>query len=416
MKKILFLIGFLTCLHPVFAEENIPTQTITFVDGIYTYTLPLKKYPEFFTEEATKKTRENQVCTRKTKDSPEKKMTWKLNSEEARDFFQNSIAIKTDHEASSVRIYRDEKGAIAFEGMGIEEKKLDIPRAIALLEKAIDTGVTRVDLPFQKQDPEVLVEDPELQKMGIQDLLAVGESNFHGSSRDRIHNISVGANRFNGFLIPQGDIASFNNQLGEVGPSEGYRKELVILGPKVDKEYGGGLCQVSSTAFRAALLSGLPIRERYNHSFAVKYYEPWGTDATIYLGSKDLKFENNTNSAILVQTSLDKENTKLRFHFYGTRDDRTVKMFASRKSNQKSPPAPRYETSSKVPVGTVQRLSNAVTGFDQSWERVISSSEKEEDRQPEYRFFSRYQPRGIWTITGVEEGKESVGEDLISSL
>jgi len=416
MKKILFLIGFLTCLHPVLAEENIPTQTITFIDGIYTYTLPLKKYPEFFTEEEIKEAKESQVCTREKKGNSAKKTTWKLNSKEARDFFQNSIANKTDHEGSSVRIYRDEEGKIAFEGMGMEEKKLDIPQAIALLEKAIITETTRIELPFQKQNPKVIVEDPELQKRGIQELLAVGESDFHGSSRDRIHNISVGANRFNGFLIPQGDITSFNNQLGEVGPAEGYRKELVILGPKVDKEYGGGLCQVSSTAFRAALLSGLPIRERYNHSFAVKYYEPWGTDATIYLGSKDLKFENNTNSDILVQTSVDVENTKLRFHFYGTRDDRTVKMFASNKSNHRSPPAPRYETSSNVPVGTVQRLSNAVTGFDQSWERVISSSVEEKNRQPEYRFSSRYQARGIWTVTGVEEGKESAGEELISSL
>jgi vancomycin resistance protein YoaR len=87
-------------------------------------------------------------------------------------------------------------------------------------------------------------------------------------------------------------------------------------------EFGGGLCQVSSTTFRAAMNAGLPITARRNHSFAVQYYAPQGTDATIYPGVQDLKFQNNLQSPIVIRTKID--GRKLYFEFYGTKDDRTV--------------------------------------------------------------------------------------------
>jgi vancomycin resistance protein YoaR len=122
-------------------------------------------------------------------------------------------------------------------------------------------------------------------------------------------------------LIKPGEVFSFNKYLGEVSAATGYAEGIVILENKEEKQYGGGLCQVSSTAYRAALLAGLPILSRTNHAFAVSYYtEPYGVpgvDATIYLPYPDMQFRNDTGSYILIQTEL--IGTTLKFRFYGTK-------------------------------------------------------------------------------------------------
>ena len=160
-----------------------------------------------------------------------------------------------------------------------------------------------------------------LNSLGINQLLSEGITYFPGSPAVRIHNIRTGAARFNGVLIKPGDTFSFESLLGDVDAATGYVPAIVIVGNKEDYQYGGGLCQVSTTAYRAALLAGLPIVERHNHSYAVSYYTaPFGVpgvDATIFNASVDFKFLNNTGHYILIQTIL--SGTTLKFDFYGTK-------------------------------------------------------------------------------------------------
>jgi vancomycin resistance protein YoaR len=162
----------------------------------------------------------------------------------------------------------------------------------------------------------------DTNNLGIRELVATGESNFKGSPNNRIHNITVGAAKFNGLIIAPGEEFSFNKYLGEVDDVHGFLPELVIKPEGVTPEFGGGLCQVSTTTFRAAMNAGLPIKARRNHSFAVQYYAPQGTDATIYPGSSDLKFVNNLASSLLIRTRV--EGRKLYFDFFGTKDDRVI--------------------------------------------------------------------------------------------
>ncbi|MDP4000996.1 MAG: VanW family protein [bacterium] len=164
----------------------------------------------------------------------------------------------------------------------------------------------------------------ETNELGINELVATGESNFTGSSRSRITNIRVGSSRYNGLILLPGEEFSFNKFLGDINAANGYTPEIVIKGTELKKEFGGGLCQVSTTVFRAAMNAGLPITERQNHSFAVQYYSPAGTDATIYTGVLDFKFKNNLASHMLIQTRI--EGTKLYYDFYGTKDDRVVEL------------------------------------------------------------------------------------------
>lgn len=174
----------------------------------------------------------------------------------------------------------------------------------------------------------------DLNNRGITSLVARGSSDFHGSSANRIKNIRVGTSRFHGLIIPAGQTFSFNDPLGPVDGEHGFAPELVIKYNGVFPEFGGGICQVSTTMFRTALNGGLPITERRNHSFAVKYYAPQGTDATIYPGVQDLKFLNDTPGDILIWSKI--EGTSLSFDFYGTPDNRQVEIGSPVKYDVKS--------------------------------------------------------------------------------
>jgi vancomycin resistance protein YoaR len=186
--------------------------------------------------------------------------------------------------------------------------------------KQLAEGKDVINLPVLVAKPSSSLE--ETNDLGIRELVAVGESDFKGSPRNRRVNIRVGADKFQGLIIAPGEEFSFNKFLGDVDAENGFLPELVIKKTGTVPEFGGGLCQVSSTAFRAAMNAGVPITARRNHSYAVQYYAPQGTDATIYPGVQDFKFKNDLASHLLIRTRI--EGDKLYFDFYGTKDERKV--------------------------------------------------------------------------------------------
>jgi len=170
--------------------------------------------------------------------------------------------------------------------------------------------------------PEITLDS--IDKLGIKSLIGEGISNFAGSPKNRIFNIKIATSRFNGILIKPGEEFSFVKILGEVDGEHGYLPELVIKRDKTEPEFGGGICQVSTTAFRAAIMSGLEITARRNHAYPVRYYNPQGMDATVYVPKPDLRFKNNTPGYILIQTKI--EGTQLIFDFFGTNDGRKISI------------------------------------------------------------------------------------------
>ena len=333
-----------------------------------------------------------------------------INTKKIQDFLLKNISAQINQEVSHVKISKDENAKIQFEGYGYAGIELNLETSSELIAYAIKTGATQVTLSSNITPPQVIVEDEELKEMGIQEVVAVGRSDFYPSSRKRIQNIMAGADRFNGFLVQPGEEFSFNTQLGLVDGSTGYAEEYVILGPKVVKEYGGGLCQVSSTAYRGVMLAGLEITERHNHSFAVNHYLPYGSDATIYQGVKDFRFKNDSDTAILMQTRRGgHKNSELFFHYYGTKADREVKIFGPAMKRFKNPLPPKITYSSSIPAGSSQKVSNAVRGFDSSFGRIVTDKQSQlvihEDKH-----FSPYQARGNWTIKGGVEPAPSSTE------
>lgn len=188
---------------------------------------------------------------------------------------------------------------------------------------ALGKGETTVSLSVNTTEPKKPL--GELNDLGITELIGRGESKFNGSPANRRHNIKVGVSKMTGVIIKPGEEFSFNKYLGPVEAYAGFKPELVIKATGTVPELGGGLCQVSSTTFRAAMHAGLPITQRRNHSYAVQYYAPQGTDATIYPGVIDLKFTNDTGNSILIWPYF-KDDNYLVFDFYGTYDGRKVEL------------------------------------------------------------------------------------------
>jgi vancomycin resistance protein YoaR len=205
------------------------------------------------------------------------------------------------------------------------------------ITEILDNPTKRIALNAKIKKP--TVREDNLEELGIEELVGKGVTTFYGSSSNRIHNIKVGSSRISGVLIEPGETFSAAERVGEVEKSTGYLPEYVIKGKETVKEYGGGLCQVSSTLFRAALDSGFDIVERRPHGYRVSYYEPpIGMDAAIYVPWTDLKFTNNTDNWVLIQYQM--EGYQLTFNVYGTDDGREVKISEPQSGNFKSPPKP----------------------------------------------------------------------------
>ncbi len=202
-------------------------------------------------------------------------------------------------------------------------RQLDRYQATLQIIQSLELGNNKVDLATKTTQPNKPLS--ETNDLGITELIGRGESKFNGSPSNRRWNIKVGIAKMQGVIVKPGEEFSFNKYLGPVEASTGFKPELVIKAEGTIPEFGGGLCQVSSTTFRAAMHAGLPITARRNHSYAVQYYAPQGTDATIYPGVQDLKFTNDTGNSILIWPYFKDENY-LVFDFYGTYDGRQVKL------------------------------------------------------------------------------------------
>jgi vancomycin resistance protein YoaR len=311
---------------------------------------------------------------------------------------QDELAEKLDRAPGTVTINRTGTGAVTFEGQGLPGRGVDIRATTALTIAALDENIAFVSLPVSELQPSITVNDPELEKAGIHEVVMVGESVFSKSPVNRRHNINVGVKKFNGMIIPQGEVFSFIQSLGPVNEKTGYRKELVIQGETTLPDYGGGLCQVSSTAYRGPWEYGLPIVQRRNHSYAVSYYSPQGTDATIYPPSTDMKFKNDTPGALLLQTFTDGSD-RAYFIYYGTRDDRQSEVIGPFISDRVS--APKQEKiiyTTDLAPGEKKKAGEAHDGMKAVWYRIVQRAGTGAVIE---RYFSAYEARPLTYQIGV---------------
>jgi vancomycin resistance protein YoaR len=297
-----------------------------------------------------------------------------------------------------------ENGKVKEFQVGTTGWELDQAASAAELSKELLKGENTVALVGNEVEPQTTT--AETGDLGITELIGTGKSNFAGSPVNRRHNIAVGAAAVNGSLIKDGEEFSLIKTLGKIEASTGYRTELVIKGNKTIPEYGGGLCQIGTTTFRAALASGLPITERRNHSYRVRYYEPAGTDATIYDPKPDFRFMNDTGHAVLIQTRIDGD--ELIFEFWGTSDGRIAKQSTPKVTNIVVPPPTKIIETTDLKPGEKKCTESAHNGADASFTYTVTMPDGEVKTQV---FKSRYKPWQAVCLLGVKKETAPVEEE-----
>ena len=212
-------------------------------------------------------------------------------------------------------------GNLHLIGPGKKGKIVDGVKTSLAIRSAIISGKNSAKISMKSYRPSVFSVG-DFKKLSFPDKLARGETNFAGSPANRIHNIQEATKRFDGLVVMPNEEFSFNDYLGTVDAGNGYLPELVIKEDITTPEYGGGICQVSTTAFRAAMRSGMRITGRRNHSYPVSYYGTPGFDATVYSPSPNLTFVNDSGYPIYLATKI--LGTKLIFDVWGKSDGRQV--------------------------------------------------------------------------------------------
>ncbi len=304
----------------------------------------------------------------------------------------NALAISFDSGSVEPRL-RLEAGALQIISPGRTGWRLDQPRTTRFISETLMQAAptTRtVRLAAEKLTPQVT--PAALPTLGIAELLGEGKSSFAGSEAYRITNIKAGAARMDGVLIAPGAEFSFNTQLGEVNAENGFVQGYAVINNRTALEWGGGVCQDSTTLFRAAFWAGLPITERHAHPFYISWYDRYGfgaygdgagLDAAIYTGQHDLRFVNDTDHWILIETELDEINQTLTMRLYGTRKhNREVAFDGPYITNETpAPSTPVYTDDPTKPQGYLYQSDVARSGRDITVYRVIYENSVEVARE-----------------------------------
>ncbi|CAN5665665.1 VanW family protein [soil metagenome] len=235
-----------------------------------------------------------------------------------------------------------------------------------------------VNVPVNEIAPQI--DSNNLQALGITTRIAAGDSNFDGSDDGRLTNLRVGTSLLNGTLVPPGGEFSFNHAIGVIDSEKGYVDAGVIDGQNIGRDIGGGICQVSTTVFRAALLAGFPITEWHPHTFRLGFYEKdgWeaGFDASILqpdwdpMGGGDFRFLNPTDSWLLIEAYTQDANDLV--VIYGPDLGYTVNISDAVIGESFPPDEPSFElVDESLPAGTIDQTQWDVDGVNVYFTRQV---------------------------------------------
>lgn len=279
----------------------------------------------------------------------------------------------------------------ALDGIKLDREKFSQSITIYLHQIANpDQKNLAFDIPVIKTPPDIAT--GEINNMGIKELIGRGSSTYYHSIASRVHNIVLAASKINGTLVKPGDTFSFNDTLGDVSKFTGYQEAYIISEGKTVLGDGGGVCQVSTTLFRAALDAGLPIVDRTAHAYRVGYYEqdsPPGLDATVYSPAPDFKFKNDTPASILIEAQADPRNLTLVFELYGTSDGRTSAISKPITSNVTPPPDDLFQDDPTLPAGTIKQIDFKAWGARVTFNYTVARGGEQIYQKT---FVSNYQP------------------------
>jgi vancomycin resistance protein YoaR len=282
-------------------------------------------------------------------------------------------AVQIDKPARDARLqFNPDTGTINVLQTSQSGYELDIESTATAMQAAMSTQRRQAALVITEVPP--AVDMARIPEMGIKELVATGTSYFAGSSAARVRNIEVAAAKFEGVVIPPDGIFSFNEIVEDVTSANGFEDSLIIWGDQTAVGVGGGVCQVSTTVFRAAYLGGFPIVERYNHGYVVSWYGNPGLDATIYTPTVDFRFRNDTDAYLLIDPVVDSVNGVMAFNFYGTKPNRQVSISEAEYTDIIEPEAPRYVEDPSLAAGEIEQVEWEQRGMTVEIQRTITEN------------------------------------------
>ncbi len=255
-------------------------------------------------------------------------------------------------------------------------RTLNVNKTLEQLEaRAFSTTDRTVSMVFDYTQPRYH-EGLTAQQLGITQLVAEATTFFRGSQQNRRTNIAIAAARLDGVIVGPGEEFSFNKLIGEISSQNGFLEDKLIFGGRTINGVGGGVCQVSTTVFRAALYGGYTIIERNSHGYRVGYYEqnhqPPGLDAAIWSPERDFRFQNDTPYHLLLEVSIYPTDDSIQFRFYSTPTGRTVHVEQPRIANVTPPKPTVYEVNRELQLGQEIWVDYPAEGADVNVTRTIT--------------------------------------------
>jgi vancomycin resistance protein YoaR len=277
-----------------------------------------------------------------------------------------------------------------------------VVQAIGEHEANSDPAIKTIErkLPLAQVAPKKSLAD--FNDIGIKERIGFGESYYAHSIPNRIHNVALATKKVSLHIIKPGEQFSFNTTIGDISAATGFKSAYVIQGNRTVLGDGGGVCQVSSTLFRAVLNAGLEITRRLPHSYRVSYYElnsKPGIDATVYSGETDFRFRNDTNHAILIYGEADSKNLYMYYELYGTSDGRTAEIVDHKTWNFRPAPPPVYIPDPSLPPGKTVQVDWAAAGISASFKNIVKDKNGKVIREEEYK--SNYKPWSAKYLKGI---------------
>jgi len=275
-------------------------------------------------------------------------------------------------------IFNDDTRQLDLAKPAVVGRHLDIDINLGVITEGLLAGQHAIILSIVIDRP-IVLDDATADQLDIHELIWAETSYFYGSSPERIQNIKAAAARFHGLLVAPGAEFSMSDGLGDISLDNGYAEALIIYGDQTISGIGGGVCQVSTTLFRTAFHAGLQILERHAHAYRVSYYEQRanggrdsnlaGLDATVYVPIVDLKFINDTQSWLLMETYV--YSSSITWKFYSTSDGRSVEWQTSGPVNLVEPPEPLYRETPELEEGEINQIDWEAEGADVTVTRSV---------------------------------------------
>ncbi len=321
-------------------------------------------------------------------------LLFNLDEIKIKEYVKENISFQID-QTSSLPKFVFNNNVIQNFKPGKEGKKLDIDVTTRLLADLIENPFKELDLtvnvlPFPENT------DESISDYGIKEIIGKYSLGFVGSTVARTLNIKNGSNSLNGLLLKPGEEFSILEALGSISEENGYQKEAVIIGDAIYYEYGGGLCHISTTLFRTVLDAGLPVTMRQNHSYNMPYYQPPGTDATIYEPAPDFKFINDTGNYILIQSEV--VDQELYIELWGGKDGRAIERTDPVVYNIVKPLPTKYIKTYTLRSGEIKCTYTPYDGADAYFDYIVTYPN---GTIKERRFKSHYIPRQGICLVGI---------------